>query len=110
MIYLACPYSHPDIAVRKARFEAANRATASLMEEGHIVFSPISMSHPVESHMDEIHDTDWWMRIDLAFMAHCDECVVLAVSGWRESKGVTFEIEWFKARGRPITIRGEMAQ
>jgi hypothetical protein len=31
MIYLASPYSHPDPLVRKARFDAACRATADLI-------------------------------------------------------------------------------
>ena len=108
MIYLACPYSHSDPAVRDTRFREANRAAAALMEEGHVVFSPLSMSHPIEAHMDTIHDTAWWMRIDLAFMEHCTECVVLALPGWEQSKGVTIERKWFEDRGRPVTIRGAM--
>ena len=104
MIYLACPYSHPDPAVRLARFDAANKATAHLMETGHIVFSPLSHSHPVEQFMAEIHDTAWWMRQDLAFMDFCDECVVLTVDGWEASKGVTFEANWFRERSRPVRM------
>lgn len=110
MIYLACPYSHPDPAVRQARHEAANRAAARIMEEGRLVFSPLSHSHPVEQHMAEIHDTAWWMRQDLAFMEHCTECVVLTLPGWRDSKGVAIEIAWFEARGRSVTYRGELVE
>ena len=47
MIYLASPYSHPDATVREARFQAACRATASLIRAGHEVFSPIAHSHPL---------------------------------------------------------------
>ena len=48
IIYLAAPYSHPDPGVRERRFRAINRAAAALIAEGRIVFSPISMSHPIE--------------------------------------------------------------
>ncbi len=34
MIYLASPYSHPDVAVREARFHAACRAAAEFMRDG----------------------------------------------------------------------------
>jgi len=47
MIYLACPYSHPDSNVREYRFKMANRAAAKLMRDGHIVYSPISHTHPI---------------------------------------------------------------
>ena len=47
MIYLACPYSHPDNNVREHRFKMANRAAAKLMGEGHIIYSPISHTHPI---------------------------------------------------------------
>ena len=104
MIYLACPYSHPDPAVREARFQAANMVAAKLMEAGEIVFSPLSMSHPIEGHMAEIHDTEWWMRIDHAFMEHCDSCLVIDVPGWETSKGVGLEIEWFRACNRPVLL------
>jgi len=110
MIYLACPYSHRDPAVREARFHAANRLAARLMEGGHVVFSPLSMSHPIEGHMSEIHDTDWWMRIGLAFMENCASCVVVAVDGWETSKGVAIEIAWFKARGLPVSFMSALPQ
>ena len=41
-IYLASPYSHHNASVRKLRFETVCMAAAELMEQGDIVFSPIS--------------------------------------------------------------------
>lgn len=102
MIYLASPYSHTDENVRRRRFEAACRAAAFLMEQGHVVFSPIAHSHPVEQNMAEIHDTAWWMRQDLAFMESCERMLILTLAGWDISKGVKLEREWFEARGRHV--------
>ena len=103
MIYVAAPYSHPDAVVRSQRFRAANRYTARLIEAGEIVFSPLSMTHPIEQHMSAVHPTSWWLTFDEAFMIHCDACHVLKLDGWQDSHGVAFEIRWFTDRGRPVT-------
>ena len=42
-IYLAIPYS----GMAEESFRIANEVSAKLMNEGHIVFSPISHSHPI---------------------------------------------------------------
>lgn len=107
MIYLAGPYSHDDQGVRHKRFEALNRKAAHLIADGHIVFSPISMTHPVEiarMAMDgsEPRNTDYWCDFDEAFMAFCTEIHVLKLDGWEQSKGVAREIAYFEQRGRPV--------
>lgn len=107
LIYLAGPYSHDDPAVRRELFEALNRKAALLICEGKVVFSPISMTHPVEvarMGMDGSNprDTDYWCDFDEAFMAFCTEIHVLQLDGWERSKGVAREIAYFQDRGRPI--------
>ena len=107
MIYLAGPYSHENQIVRHDRFEALNRHAARLIADGHIVFSPISMTHPVEvarMAMDgsEPRDTDYWCNFDEAFMAFCTEIHVLKLDGWDRSKGVAREIAYFAERNRPV--------
>ena len=47
MIYLASPYSHPDPAIREARFDAACRVTAEQIRAGQPVFAPVVMGHPL---------------------------------------------------------------
>lgn len=46
-IYLCHPYSHPDPAVRRQRFESANDLAGRLMRSGFVVFSPLSHSVPI---------------------------------------------------------------
>lgn len=102
LTYLACPYSHPDRAVRVARFEAANRAAGALMREGRIVFSPISHTHPIAEASDLPLGWDFWEAFDRAYLAHSRLVVVLTIDGWRESKGVTAELAIAAELGIPV--------
>jgi hypothetical protein len=103
MIYLASPYSHPDPDVMLARFEAACRHAALLMRLGHIVFSPIAHSHPVALHgkLDALSHSIWLAQ-DFWFIDHADEVRVLMLDGWRESRGITLEIERARNAGQLI--------
>lgn len=99
LVYLAVPYSHPDPAVRKQRFEAANRAAGKLMKEGHHVFSPISHTHPIAEACDLPLGWDYWQAFDRAYLTHCHKIVVLKIPGWQESKRVAGELAIAKELG-----------
>jgi Domain of unknown function (DUF1937) len=105
IIYLACPYTDPDPSVRERRFHAATRAAASLIKEGHIVYSPITMTHPIDTFLTGDTTTlgsDYWVNFDEAFMDLCSEIVVLKISGWDKSSGIQREIRYFKAQGKNV--------
>jgi len=94
-IYLACPYSHEEEAVREQRFEMVTRKAAELMLCGYIVFSPISHSHEIAKRMDSAYTMhhDFWMLQDLPYIKDwADEFWVFALDGWRESRGVQHEL------------------
>lgn len=101
MIYLASPYSHPDPAVREARFDAACRACVDLIAKGHVVYSPIVSSHPLVRHGVR---TDWraWERFDREVISRCDSLRVLELDGWLDSVGVLAEIEIARELGKPV--------
>jgi hypothetical protein len=103
LCYLASAYSHPDPAVRERRFEAACRATAELIRRGKPTYSPIAYSHPLCRYG---LPSDWafWQRHDLAFLAFCDEVIVLKISGWEVSVGVQAEIAAARTLGKPVTF------
>ena len=102
-IYLACPYSHPVQNVRNKRFIDANFQAAELMSEGHIVFSPISHSHPVaKTGMLDALDLDFWLKQDLSFIEWCDSVYVMTIDGWSSSKGIQAEVEFARKIGKPI--------
>jgi nucleoside 2-deoxyribosyltransferase len=109
IIYLASPYSHPDQRVLQDRCNAAQKATAKLMREGHTVISPIAHSHGVADFLtDNLRlDGDFWMEQDLPLLARCDEMTVLCLKGWENSKGVKREIEFASRRGIPTSFLEE---
>jgi len=106
MIYLASPYSHSDPAVRDQRFLAACRATAELMRDGHTVFSPVLIGHPLAS---EGLPGDWefWEPHDREQLGQASALVVLMLPGWEESVGVQAEITIARAIGLPVAYLPE---
>lgn len=103
IIYLATPYSHPDPAVREARYEAVTRYAARLIAEGNVVFSPITMSHPIEVLSGAAPaPSDVWCDFDEPFMEVSAEAVVLMLPGWEQSRGVAREIAHFTTAGKPV--------
>jgi hypothetical protein len=105
VIYLACPYTDPDPQVRKLRFEAATNAAAELIKQGSIVYSPITMTHPIDMVLAGAANTlgsDYWVAFDEAFMEMCSEIVVLQLEGWQKSTGVARELAYFRDAGKPI--------
>lgn len=105
VIYLACPYTHADPLVREKRFHQATLAAAHLIESGLIVYSPITMTHPIDVVLageGETLGSEYWVRFDEAFMEMCTRMLVLKLAGWEASNGIRREMEWFRRRGRPI--------
>ena len=118
MIYLACPYSDPDPAVRRDRFLKANKQAALFMSEGLHVFSPISHCHPIARQGDLPTNWKYWKAYDKKILSICSELCVLTIPGWKKSKGVRGEMEIAVAldlsitlvrMGNPIRVPFEMA-
>jgi hypothetical protein len=95
-VYLMSPYSHKDIKVCEERVKIADNASAFLMEQGYIVFSPLSHSHPislseygknVSSHLDH----GFWLTQDFAWLQFCEGYFILKIEGWDKSTGVSVE-------------------
>jgi len=105
-IYLAHPYSSSDPAIREQRFESANREAAKFIDDGHIVFSPISHSHNISVYGQNANDSEFWVRQDLTFIDWCDEVVVVCAPGWAHSKGIMAEVEYAGLRGKPVRYVG----
>jgi hypothetical protein len=107
IIYLACPYTHPDSKVREQRFHAATTAAAVLITRGYIVYSPITMTHPIDVALAGVTETlgsDYWVSFDEAFMDACSEMVILKIEGWESSNGIRREMEYFQKRGKPVSF------
>ena len=102
MIYLACPYTHPDADIRALRFEKANQVAAKLIWGGKIVYSPISHTHPIAMAGKLPLDWAYWQSLDEFYIRICDEVIVLMLHGWKESHGIQREIAITEALGKPI--------
>ena len=102
LVYLCSPYSHSDLAIRQARFDAACRAAAKLIRQGRVIFSPIAHSHVLCQYGLPL-DWQFWEQLDRRFLDLCDEVVVLMLDGWRESVGVQAEIAIARELGKPVT-------
>lgn len=103
LVYLASPYSNDNKNIVTARYEAVLEATARLLNQGKIVFSPIVHSHFLGEHHGLQGDWDFWKQFDETYIERCDELYVLMLDGWRESKGVAAEIELAFAQGKKVT-------
>ena len=99
IVYLACPYSHPDAKVRKKRLEASIDATRVLIAHGFHVFNPLAHSTAIDD--DYVPDA-YWYELDLMLLVHCDLLMTLKLPGWEESKGVRMERALARRRGIPM--------
>jgi Domain of unknown function (DUF1937) len=103
LIYLASPYSHPSADVRQQRFEAVCYHAATMMREGLMIFSPIAHMHSIAVFDDLPKDFTFYATWNELMISRCDELYVLMLDGWRESIGVTAEIEIARRLEKPIS-------
>jgi len=102
-IYLACPYSDPEEAVRGRRFVQVSMCAAQLMQEGHNVFSPITHSHFIAQLGDLPQKWDFWRQIDFEYIERfAEEVWVLMLPGWEKSVGVRAETSYAEELGIPV--------
>jgi Domain of unknown function (DUF1937) len=107
IVYLGAPYTHKRPDIRLARFESVTRAAARLIAIGRIVYSPLTMTHPIDLVLAKDGETlgsDYWVRFDEAFMDFCSEMIVLRLAGWEQSSGVKREMAFFTQNGKPISF------
>ena len=111
MIFLACPYSHADRVVVEHRFQICNSVAARIVRSGGVVFSQVSMSHPINLYLTDLDKAGigrLWAPIDKVFMEAMTEIIVVDEPGWKESSGVQREIEFFKCRGLRASLWSEV--
>jgi len=102
LCYLATPYSKYTPGIAKA-FEDAAALAARLMQAGVKVYSPIAHTHPLAIYggIDPLaHDV--WLSFDEAMMDVANVLIVAHMDGWRESKGIAHEVDFFAIAAKPI--------
>ena len=107
MIYLASPYSDPDPAVRKRRFEATCAYAVEAIGEGQLIYSPIVHSHAL-AERGLPGDWEFWAEHNRVMLPRCKAVVVLALAGWERSIGLQAEVGYARALGLPIRVVAEV--
>lgn len=102
--YLASPYSHPDPAIRESRFGSVAWHAGSLMADGHFIFCPILQSHLPAKDFELPYEFEWWEKFNRTFIEASKGVIVADMQGWRESRGVTHEIELARTLGLPVWL------
>jgi hypothetical protein len=100
--YLGSPYSkYP--SGPEAAFLCAAAIAAELLKQGVPIFCPIAHSHPLAQYgqIDPL-DHKIWLPADRPMMDAATGLIVAQMEGWRESYGLTHEIEVFTAAGKPV--------
>ena len=95
LVYVASPYSSPDKVQQEIRFLSAVVATGYLMNKFTDLsfYSPISHTHPIATYCKLPGDWAFWKQFDETILSRCNAIWVLCLPGWKESKGVTAELE-----------------
>jgi len=89
--------------IRK-RIKLITKMAAQLMDEGYIVFSPVTHSHYIAKHTKAHHlDHEYWMRQDLPILKDFDILAIYYLRGWSQSKGIARELKF--ARENSISIK-----
>lgn len=94
LIYLACPYSHPDSGIRLARFKKITDISARLVANGVVAFSPITYGHTLLDYTEMPTDWKFWQNFCIGFLKKSDELWVYKFEGWDKSEGLLAEVEY----------------
>lgn len=106
-IFLACPYSHADENVVHERFIACNKVAAKIAEAGNVIFSQVTMSHPINLVLQKTEKANigkMWAPIDAVFLEMMEELIILDLDGWDKSAGIKREIEFYEGRGQRVSL------
>lgn len=101
MIYLASPYTGT-LEVMQQRYEAVRHVTATLLVNRRWVYSPIVHAHEIAVRHSLPRDFQFWMSYNDSAIEHMSGVDVLQLPGWRESKGVQYEIGIVKMLKKPL--------
>lgn len=102
LIYLAGPYSHPDQTIRTQRAAQLSLMAGRLMQNGYVVFSPISHGHAIAQVIELPTDFAYWQKHCHVMLSKASRLTVLELEGWRQSVGVREEINLATQWGLPI--------
>lgn len=101
-IYVASPYSHKDMFVRRERFEAVVDFVVKQHALGEVCFSPIIHGHHITLRGNLPYDAEFWRRHNTVMLMNCSKVWVLQLSGVEESRGVGQEVAFAVVNKIPV--------
>lgn len=108
LVYVAAPYSAKnedggeDLITVHNRMRDVCLCMNKLMRRGIKPISPLTM-HLLRTYDPKLPgDWAYWGAYSELMLNNCDVMIVLMIDGWKESVGVTAEIELAKATDKPI--------
>lgn len=104
MIYIASPYSDPDIEVRSARYHKAQDYLYHCMLQKLNAYSPIVYFHPLAIRFQLLSTEEPYIRHNVEMLEICDIIHILTLPGWKESLGVKHEIKFAQRWAKPIYL------
>jgi len=100
--YLASPYTHSNPRIVETRYLQALHATHLLLAQRTPIYSPIVHCHHLAHTNNLPTDADFWLWYNKNMLACARKLLVLKLPGWRESKGVEYEMEFAKELSLPL--------
>jgi hypothetical protein len=100
--YVASPYTKYPGGIDIAHVDIC-RITAELIKRGVPVYSPIVHTHPIARFGDiDPLSHEIWLAADAPLMDSAFALIVVKMTGWGVSYGVSEEMKRFAAAGKPI--------
>ena len=100
MIYIASPYSDPDVEVRNKRTLEVTKYAGFLHGRGDIAISPIVYGHALVRVTPTLgEDIYSWERFCKALLSKCTSIDLLMLEGWKDSLGIKMELKKAKVLG-----------
>lgn len=98
-IYLACPYTHSRYYTTEYRVRVATNYAGKLINDGHLVYSPLTHCHPIAIAYGLPGDVEFWWPLNKSMIDWCEEVFVMCLEGWDRSAGIKRELEYAKGEG-----------
>lgn len=102
--YLASPYSHKFRVMMWYRYLRTVSTGARLILQGYILLEPIAMCHWHSVFHSMPTGYTFWQTRDRTFIRKSDGILVVDLPGWKESIGVSDEVQYAKSRGLPVFL------
>lgn len=101
--YLASPYSHKNKGEVYRRYREQQRLHAALIQKYNaLIIAPIEMCHMLSERFHMPTGYEYWKNRDRTLIEHSDGIIVCLMEGWKESVGVTDEIQHAKSLGKEL--------